>query len=181
MSAVLDLLRATTAGDDASAGRRLYGLVDAGRDHGVLTLLYSFDAPMRSLYEGDSEASLGPSGPYLVELTEQDDLLKALLRGGWGQAWGLFATSAGDFDEVRKHFRSLLMVKRQSDGSELYFRFYDPRVLRIFIPTCSAEQLPKMFGPIDAYFVESEQQQPLCFTLDDSRELLRQAGGDGDA
>jgi hypothetical protein len=52
-------------------------------------------------------------------------------------------------------------------GKLLYFRPYDPRVLRIFLPTCDAEQLEFMFGPIEAYFAEAEDPaQALRFSLD---------------
>ena len=50
--------------------------------------------------------------------------------------------------------RSLRKLCR--DGTPLYFRYYDPRVLRIFLPTCSAAQLKQMFGPVDAFLAESD-------------------------
>ena len=49
------------------------------------------------------------------------------------------------------------MVKRERDGREMYFRFYDPRVLGAFLPTCSAEQIRQMFGPVSSYLVEAER------------------------
>src|SRR5919206_403386 len=42
------------------------------------------------------------------------------------------------------------------DGTPLYFRYYDPRVLNVFLPTCSGAQLKEMFGPVDAFVAESE-------------------------
>ena len=50
------------------------------------------------------------------------------------------------------------MVKRESDKSEMYFRFYDPRVLSVFLPTCSPPQVRQLFGPVSAFFVESEDR-----------------------
>ena len=143
-----------------SQSEPLFALVDAGRDPEVLTLLLSHDALARSLYEGESEARLGNSGPYLVELVEQPELLRALIRNGWGNSWGLYCSSSASFDEVRKHFRTLLMVRREKDGSELYFRFYDPRVLREFLPTCSSKQVGQMFGPVTSFFTESPDDMP---------------------
>jgi hypothetical protein len=49
-----------------------------------------------------------------------------------------------------------LLVERERDGKLLYFRFYDPRVLRRFLPTCDAEQLRQLFGPIDAFVMEGD-------------------------
>ncbi len=59
------------------------------------------------------------------------------------------------FRRLRDHLRSLTLVYR-GDGVPLYFRFYDPRVLRVFLPTCTPVQLQQMFGPVDAYLAESE-------------------------
>ena len=47
-------------------------------------------------------------------------------------------------------------ARRRRDGTPLYFRYYDPRVLRSFLPTCSPAQLKQMFGPVDAFLAESE-------------------------
>jgi hypothetical protein len=44
------------------------------------------------------------------------------------------------------------------EGSSLYFRYYDPRVLRAYLPTCNAEELGNVFGPIE--FFMSEQEDP---------------------
>jgi hypothetical protein len=60
------------------------------------------------------------------------------------------------------------MVKTE-EGEELYFRFYDPRVLRIFLPTCDREQLKDFFGPVDYYLCEDEDPAyGLVFSLENS-------------
>jgi hypothetical protein len=43
------------------------------------------------------------------------------------------------------------------------FRYYDPRVLRTYLPTCSQQDLGEFFGPVLNYVVEGE----------DPAELLR--------
>ena len=43
-------------------------------------------------------------------------------------------------------------------GKRMIFRFYDPRVMRIFIPTCDAEQRTEFFGNIQHFFVEAEAE-----------------------
>ena len=42
------------------------------------------------------------------------------------------------------------------DGKPLYFRFYDPRVFRVYLPTCNESELEIIFGPVSRYLVESE-------------------------
>jgi uncharacterized protein DUF4123 len=141
---------------DVLEGQRepLFALLDGGRDVEVLTILYAHEAPTRSLYQGEAEATLGASGPFLCEIGGDPALLRVLTRKGWGKSWGLYLTSTASFDELRHHFRTLLMVRRERDESELYFRFYDPRVLRIFLPTCTARQTAQVFGPVTTFLVE---------------------------
>jgi hypothetical protein len=73
--------------------------------------------------------------------------------------------SLSEFDEVYNHFRKFLIVETE-DLEKLYFRFYDPRVLRIFLPTCSSSQLDEFFGPVDRFICEDEDPAfALVFSL----------------
>jgi hypothetical protein len=43
-------------------------------------------------------------------------------------------------------------------------RFYDPRVLRLHIPTCTPEESTDLFGPISRFVMEGEDlDNPLQF------------------
>jgi hypothetical protein len=134
----------------------LYALFDAARDSRVLRLLRASSEPYRSLYEGPQGEELADYAPYLVELPRSSNLLEPLVQQGWGQSWGMFLTSRSSFPEVRKHFRRFLLVQFE-DGREAYFRFYDPRVLRRYLPTCTPEEIAKFFGPIEAFVLEDEK------------------------
>ena len=39
---------------------------------------------------------------------------------------------------------------------KLLFRYYDPRVLRPYLPSCTPAELQTFFGPIDQYVIEGE-------------------------
>jgi pSer/pThr/pTyr-binding forkhead associated (FHA) protein len=132
----------------------LYALLDAARDPKVLDGLRASKALFESLYEGARGEELAPWAPYLVFLPPQSRYLDQLVRESWGKSWGVFVISRGAFAEVRKHFRKFLLVKLP-DGKEVYFRFYDPRVLRVFLATCNAEQMTAFFGPISAFYTET--------------------------
>ena len=41
----------------------------------------------------------------------------------------------------------------------LYFRYYDPRVLRIYLPACNKEELATIFGPVRRYVLEGEEKE----------------------
>jgi hypothetical protein len=39
----------------------------------------------------------------------------------------------------------------------MLFRYYDPRVLRSYLPTCTPEELAQVFGPIHSFVMESAE------------------------
>src|SRR5437763_1245062 len=120
----------------------LYMLLDAARDPRIYGWLTEFGEAVqqRSLYQGDVGDSLAHVSPYLLAVREdQPDSLR-FAEAGLGQSWGLFVTSTAGFDDVRRHLRKFNIVYRE-DGTPLVFRFYDPRVLRAFLPTCTDSEL----------------------------------------
>jgi hypothetical protein len=54
----------------------------------------------------------------------------------------------------------MLMVKTWR-GERLLFRYYDPRVLRVYLPTCTSEELKTVFGPIQQFYAENESATSL--------------------
>jgi hypothetical protein len=93
--------------------------------------------------------------PYLVRLENDAPFTRELLRMGWGESFFVLALSAGTLEELRRHFRRFLKVKDEA-GATLIFRWYDPRVLRVYLPTCSASELHVLFGPVGMYMTEGE-------------------------
>lgn len=138
----------------------LFAILDAARDIRILALLLHYKEECQSLYEGTEGATLAQVAPYLVRLAKDSRLLDALVKEGWGKSWGVYLTSASDLLEVRRHLRHFLQV-RLPDGEQVYFRFYDPRVMRVFLPTCTAEETVQFFGPIKRYVMESEEPDKL--------------------
>ncbi len=139
----------------------LYAVLDAARTPRILEVLQESQLEWSSLYEGAKGEELDIVAPYLIgHFLPQSTLLRLLVEEGWGQSWGIFLTSEEDFPRVRRHLRKFLMVK-DGEGRELYFRFYDPRVLRVFIPSCSPEQIREVFGPVDCFQMEAEDPKHL--------------------
>ena len=56
---------------------------------------------------------------------------------------------------MRQHFRSLVNV-HDADGRPMFFRFYDPRVLRVYLPTCNPAESRQVFGPVRTFCLEAE-------------------------
>lgn len=133
-------------------------IIDAARIFGELDTAQKLQSNFLSLFMGQSEELLSSVAPYLFPFQINTEFGKWLLDKGWGNSWGMFITTNLPLEDLRKHFRKFLMVKTE-EGKELYFRFYDPRVLRIFLPTCDEQQLTEFFGPVNNYAMEDEDPE----------------------
>ncbi|RYZ17565.1 MAG: DUF4123 domain-containing protein [Myxococcaceae bacterium] len=141
----------------------LYAVLDAARDPRVLSLLKRGGAPYQSLYQGPEAGELESVAPYLVDLTRNEAALEHLIGAGWGRSWGIFLSGPGPMDATRRHLRRFLKVQEEATGNRLYFRFYDPRVLRTFLPICTPKQQTEWHAEVDCFFAEAEDGGLLCF------------------
>lgn len=130
-------------------------VVDTARVEGLSARLVAMGPGARCLYQGKAEEELADVAPYLLPVPPDTDANRLVFEELWGQSAAIHVATELAPADLRSHFRKFLMVVTD-DGKTLYFRFYDPRVLRVFLPTCSAEQLTEFFGPISAFWVEDE-------------------------
>jgi hypothetical protein len=146
-------------------GRPLFTLLDTSRDDIAREALAASSLRHEPLFDGQGADQASTRAPILVELGQTDEsglgteakaFLDTLLALGWGKGWGIFCTSGAPFEELLQHFRSFVLV-RTREQRPLYFPFYDPRVLRAFLPVCEPQELSAIFGPVASYFVESER------------------------
>jgi hypothetical protein len=139
-----------------------YIILDAARMDGLIYMAQDMNEKFQCLYQGDSELSLGSIAPWLFDLRTGRSFRDWLQENGSNNSWGVIVQTDSDQETVHKHLRKFLIVKTE-DARELIFRFYDPRVLRVFLPTCDAKQLEEFFGPIGAYVMEDEDGNMLEF------------------
>jgi hypothetical protein len=151
----------------------LYAILDGAREPSVLKVLVESGAERQSLFEGAPGAQLAHFAPYLVGLTSDSPLIETLARQAWGKSWGIFLTCELPLHEMRKHFRHFLTVKT-AEG-QAYFRFYDPRVLRLFLPTCLPKEIDAIFGPVKYYLMEDEKPDVLLRFSNAGRGVGRKA------
>ncbi len=145
-----------TLAAEASRGS-LFALLDAARTERVLVLLRESVDVYDSLYQGMKGETMADYAPYLVQIRAGSLLLPRLVDEGWGDAWGVYLTSKLPLREVRAHFRRMLFVHNEDLGALAYFRFYDPRVLRVFLRVATLRQEDELFGPVDRFFCEDEE------------------------
>jgi hypothetical protein len=156
----------------------LFAVLDAARDPRVLEAMRESVETYRSLYEGIKGEALAEWAPHLVRLPRASRLLEQLVLEGWGRRWGIYLTCRRPFDEVRTQLRRVLMVGNDQSGEPMYFRFYDPRMLRLVLPTCGARQRAQIFGEISGFLVEGRGGEVVRFTQGEVPVVLTaRAGG----
>lgn len=138
----------------------LYVILDGARNNGIYPAVLKSECEFECLYTGELDPELAEAAPYLVKLERNKPFVDWLIKKGWGDSWGIFMHSEAPFRDLRRHFRKFLMVY-DPDSKPIYFRYYDPRVLRIYLPTCNAEDLAILFGPVKTYLLEGKRPTTL--------------------
>lgn len=154
MTALVPLLHRLFAPDAAGVPQRVFAILDAARDPRIYPALISADCDWLCLYRGEAAARMAEVAPYLVELHPLASFTWWLLAEGWGNSWGVFVNADLPLERLQAHFRRFLMVQLP-DGKTVYFRFYDPRVLRVYLPTCDAAEREAFWGPVKTFIVEA--------------------------
>ena len=124
------------------------------------------------LYRGELGPGMAAVAPYLVKLEYEHPFTKLVCEKGWGNHWGIFAITSDKVDIrlMRNFFRKFLRVS-DPDGKLVLFRYYDPRVLRVYLPTCNPEEIKLLFGPITCYILENEDPSTLLRFSPDGEKL----------
>lgn len=141
----------------------LYAIIDAARSARALELIEESVDPYASLYDGERGRAFDDVAPYLVHLDRNSELLERLVHEGWGEAWGIYLSSKAGFEPLRRHLRQFLMVDAEGEPNRLFFRFYDPRVLRTFAEVITPEQRVELMAQIDTLLYETPEQGVASF------------------
>ena len=148
----------------------VYAVLDGASIEQLPQLFWEHEPENICLYRGELEPDMAAVAPYLVKLEYDHPFTKLVCEKGWGKHWGIFAITPAEVNirDMRKHFRRFLMVY-SPENKLIYFRYYDPRVLRVYLPTCNAEEIKYVFGPVGSYITEDEDSTVLQFSLDEGK------------
>jgi hypothetical protein len=158
----------------------VYAVLDGARNDRIYSTIVSSDVRHRCLlaghellYWGNLPDVLASAAPHIIRLPLGEPVARWLMEEGWGDNWGIYFLSAAKLDELLRHFRRFVMAQDES-GRRFYFRFYDPRVFRPYIPTCKPNELEMIFGPIERFVVEGEDDNMLVMhTLENMKLKTR--------
>ena len=99
------------------------------------------------LWSGEAREKYWGVAPWLARVdVPLLDWVRATL---WAEPWGLFVEARATADVLRKHLRRQLIAE-DANGKRMYFRFYDPRVLRTYLRTATPAERADLFGPAES-------------------------------
>jgi uncharacterized protein DUF4123 len=133
----------------------VYAVLDGASIPKLLGTLHEQKPEFCCLYPGELKPDMAAVAPYLVRLESGKAFTEQILKEGWGAHWGVLIVSGGDLRALRDHFREFHKVELP-DQRTVIFRYYDPRVLRIFLPVCNEPELTQFFGPVKRFVVEGD-------------------------
>jgi len=158
----------------------VYAVLDGASIDGLRMRLYEMRPPQYCIFRGELEPDVAENAPYLVGLIQGTPFTDWLLAEKKGNHYGVFAQSRQSMIEMRRHFRDLITAYNE-DGNPMIFRYYDPRVMHQFLPTCNAGELKSFFGAVNTFIAETEDGEGYSsFTIEDNGLKRRELNGKGD-
>jgi hypothetical protein len=144
-----------------ASGGYLYGLLDAYDNPAVPQKVQELGQEFAvSLFVGAAEKKCWDLAPYLIAV--QEATLDWMMQTIWNAPCGVFILSRSGLETLRTHFRRFLIVQLP-DGERWYFRYYDPRILKIYLSNCHADELEVFFGPVRAFGVPEPESDQVSF------------------
>ncbi len=132
-----------------------YIILDGARLDEKLDEVIKLNSSGYPLLNAKSEKYVQNLSAFLFIFQDGDQFSNLVLNQGWGQSWGIYIISTKSLNDLQLHLSKNMYASLDS-GEIMYFRFYDPRVLRIFLPTCDKVQLEEFFGPVEKFIAEDE-------------------------
>lgn len=135
----------------------MFAVVDPAREASLYEHVARLEpGAAECLFEGRLKPQLKQASPHLVELAPDDPLAAAWRGKGWGQAWGILLSSRESLASVRRRLRHFTQAKLPDGQGPVLFRFWDPRVFRVYLPLVEPAEIGPWFEGIDHYLCETE-------------------------
>jgi hypothetical protein len=142
--------------DEAHA---LYAVVDLASEASLIEKINRSGEQFCAFDETADPSDPGELAPMLVSLSPESDLLVDLLEETWGHKSAVFLTSEGEFHDVFAHLVG--QVNYGTEGEVRATPFHAPDALYETLARCDHDEAEDFFGPITAFFAESENPDEL--------------------
>lgn len=152
-----------------------YLLIDcAGLQGGAARLPRHICVEFDSLFAGSLATELADVGPYLGRLKSfAQDIEKAVENLLAIQIGTLLVAEHGPHDnpsqafaQLHRHLRKFNIVQ-DPNGKQLFFRYYDPRLIYDVLQALDRQQVNEFFGPINALVVTQAGGRTITMKAED--------------
>lgn len=128
-----------------------YLLLDGAQIDDLMHILYQLEpAPeFHRLYDGTRYAELAEVGPVLIA-TDHNSFLTQHFKKHWSTTAGVTLNSRAPADELIQHLTSLVHVS-VNGGVSVLFRYYDPRILYLWLTDMCDRQRNSILGPVEQF------------------------------
>jgi hypothetical protein len=137
----------------------MFVIIDAARSFVPVAIAKLLVANVANLFAGKKGDDLSDVAPHLCECDIGGNVAELLVVPYGKGEFGILIESDASWADIQRHLRQFLMVRRQANIRPVYFRYYDPRVLRAFLPACSEPELSTFFGSIKEFHCQSEDPE----------------------
>lgn len=134
----------------------LYAIIDGAACPKLRFKIFDWEPTSTCLWSGALEPDIQEVAPYLVQLEKNSTFTDWLISEGWDKNWNIFASSELEFKKFRKQIKKLLVVK-SPEGSNLIFRFYDPRVMIMLANNWENELKANILDNIDVISLQETE------------------------
>ena len=171
---VIDTLRGQS---DVAEPGILYAVIDASRSPMTIpATLQAMTDKVACLYRGQALEEFGDDTAWVAAINLDESVLDWLIDNGFGKRWSIFLRSPLQLADIVRHLRKFTVIQ-DDQGTAHFFRFYDPRTLRQYLPVFTTEQSAAFFKGVQAWYCENDirHDEFLKFTINDGtlrREVI---------
>lgn len=137
---------------------KLYAIVDGVQAVELAFVARLMGHPVYTLFSGDMAEAVAHAGPHLIAVERPLPFLEKWVETV-GHHCGVLLQTEAELDLLYTHLREIFVVTDEEEGQEYFFRYYDPRVIRTFLPTCTAGELEEFFGVVDRWIIEDKDEK----------------------
>lgn len=157
----------------------LYMILDAAHDPRIYPALEKSVHTRCCLFSEEQVANeVKAAAPFLVKIKRLDDFIGWCLREGLRHHWMVFfASNEVHVSELRLHFKRFSLAQTP-DGKRYFFRYYDPRVLPIFLAASEQRERQEFFRHCRAFWIPTHDptgETQLLQIEADGRQVLLQS------
>ena len=151
-------------------GTRLFAIVDGAQAFELAFTARLMGNRIYTLFSGARAVDLAHVGPCLIELAKPAPFLEKWV-AALGRSAGVLFETGQELSGVYAHLRGIFLVADERE-QDFFFRFYDPRVLRTFLPSCTPAEAAAFFGPVRRWIAErADADGYTLFALDGGRPV----------